>query len=527
MKQILLLSDMFGYEPKMLIDKSENLKSSFGGVLSVLIIILIIWSIWIFGNDIIYKTKPDLITSTYKDPSPLRTEFNDDNYILTLGLQQPDYTFFYDETIYRFKVENLMIERFPNNTQSFSSREIETVRCSEKKLNLLYNEYFSNLDLNNLACLKNGSFVLQGFFGTQTWRWIFISLEKCKNSTSNNFNCKPLEVIDKYLAGGYLGMFVSDQTVLPTNYSNPIMSFGLNIYTTFASDVYREVWLYYKKLQIISDIGWLMEDKETVESFSYDVFKEVWDKRDTSEVIMKVGIGMGLSRVVYERSYLKLQEIAANVRGIIKFLFLCGKLVSFYHNNLKFQSWMVHYFYEMKSFDFKNDVKFSNQTRINNFVKKEENKLETYLVEDQKKVTTQNMLKLSIDENVKDKDITSKALFPSRLANLQIENLNFAKNINSNDKDQPILSQEEKSLEMSTREILTICCFSSVKKKKKIVDMAYARIESRLQWLNFIKHQNDLEIVKEIVLDKHQNDILDLTLLKKDHYSLYVINYFT
>jgi hypothetical protein len=141
-----------------------------------------------------------------------------------------------------------------------------------------------------LACLKNGFFILQGFLATQTWRWIFVISEKCKNSTSNNYHCKPPEVIDKYLAGGYLVMFVPDQTVLPTYYSNPIMSFVLNNYTTFASDVFREVWLNYKKLQIISDIGWLMEEKEIVESFSFDIFKEVWDKRDTNEVMMKVGI---------------------------------------------------------------------------------------------------------------------------------------------------------------------------------------------------------------------------------------------
>ncbi len=98
----------------MLIDISENLKSSFGGLLLVLGMIFIIRSIWILGDDIIYKTNPNLTTSTYKDPSPLRTEFNDDNYILTLGLQQPDYTFFLDETIYRFKVENIMIK----NSQS-------------------------------------------------------------------------------------------------------------------------------------------------------------------------------------------------------------------------------------------------------------------------------------------------------------------------------------------------------------------------------------------------------------------------
>lgn len=77
--------DMFGYQPTMMIENSKSLNSPIGTMLSLLIIITVLLSIWIFGNDLIFKLKPNVITTNYADPSPLRTEFNNENYIITFG----------------------------------------------------------------------------------------------------------------------------------------------------------------------------------------------------------------------------------------------------------------------------------------------------------------------------------------------------------------------------------------------------------------------------------------------------------
>jgi hypothetical protein len=62
--------DMFGYQPTMMIENSKSLKSPIGTMLSLLIIITVLLSIWIFGNDLIFKLKQNVITTNYADPSP-------------------------------------------------------------------------------------------------------------------------------------------------------------------------------------------------------------------------------------------------------------------------------------------------------------------------------------------------------------------------------------------------------------------------------------------------------------------------
>jgi hypothetical protein len=516
--------DIFGHQPTMMVNNSKTYKSPFGGFLSFSAFIAVCYSVWVLGNDIIYRQKPNLITSTYADALPLRTDFNDRNYIITFGLQQPDFKFFYDETIYTFKVENLEMLRFPNSTETFRTDVIDVVKCSDKKLDFLYEDYFSNLDLKNLACMKNGTFVLEGQYGTAIWRWVYISLQKCKNSTSNNFHCKSKQEIDKKLSGGYFGMFLSDQTVIPTNYTHPFKSFGVNIWTSFTDGIFREVWLYYKKMQILSDMGWLTESTEMQDSFGYDSFKEIWDKRDTSDVMMRIGIGMGLNRVVYERSYLKMQQIAANVGGIFKFLMMCGEILSFHYRKFRFESWIVKYFYEMSEISQENSI--VNESGLkpsesrNHFIKVK-NKLSL----NSPKNSQKENLNMSIEKK-HDKKLNS--IGHSKPLNNEEKNI-INKEINfKNFKDIKFEKVEKHISHLNGQtncDFLTsvACPKSFARKREKQVKSAYSNLQARLQWINYFKIQNDLEKVKEIILDEDQTNILDLSLmLKKKTPTLYV-----
>ena len=59
---------------------------------------------------------------------------------------------------------------------------------------------------------------------------------------------------------------------------------------------------------------------------------------------------MGLNRMVFERSYVKVQQILANVGGILKVLLLMGQIVTFYYSKLNFQSFLVNHFYDSEAF---------------------------------------------------------------------------------------------------------------------------------------------------------------------------------
>src|SRR5690348_10553059 len=127
--------DLFGYVPCMEIKKSKTYKTNFGGVISLIIILTILYVIWYFGNEMIFKKKPLLITTTYNDANPLRVNLTDDNFVIALGLQNPDYSGYINESIYYLDVQHITMKRKDGIT-TFETEKIEVIPCNQKNITL-------------------------------------------------------------------------------------------------------------------------------------------------------------------------------------------------------------------------------------------------------------------------------------------------------------------------------------------------------------------------------------------------------
>ncbi len=109
---------------------------------------------------------------------------------------------YFDESIYQLKLTQQDWNLGEDGTYKVDSKEIEAVRCSHKNITFIP-DYYSNLDLENLYCLKNGNFSLEGDFSRKKWSILEFNFVRCKNSTTNNFGCKDPAFIEKKLEGGY------------------------------------------------------------------------------------------------------------------------------------------------------------------------------------------------------------------------------------------------------------------------------------------------------------------------------------
>jgi hypothetical protein len=524
--------DIFGYTPTLEINKTKNYKTKFSSAVSILIILTTIVAVWLFGKELFYKEKPYVILSKYHDADPHRTEFNDNNYIMALGLQNPDYSLYANDSIYTMQVKHHVVTRSVDNIFTDEVRVLEVVKCSEKKITLLEN-YFHKMDLNNLLCLKNGSFHLEGEFGRKIWAYIEFSFKRCQNSTLNNFSCKGKEEIERRLSGGYFGLFITDIAIQPSNYSEPSLYFGENLFTTFSILAYREIWMYMKRVQILSDIGWLMDENIQQDFFSYDWAKEVWDFRDTSDVFFNFILGMGLTRDVYQRTYVKIQQVAANVGGIFSFLMLCGKIITYYYNKLNFKSFLVNIFFQI-NYEELYGKKFTknishNFTEKNYFNNKENSNLNLYHSTKQ-----ENELKNKEISKVEDFNFTEKFNKNNNIVNLpKLKRKNLAININlSNNVNVKSINLNAHSLfskYLSGLEILRfiVCCNNRVKGKIKLIRKYYEKLMINFDWLNLIKSQKELELIKTLIFSKEQKDIINLGFLNFEDNEEEKVKYFT
>lgn len=446
---------------------------------------------------------------------------------MALGLQNPDYSLYANDSIYTMQVKHHVVTRNEANIFSDEVREMEIVKCSEKKLTLL-ESYFQKMDLNNLLCLKNGSFHLEGEFGRKVWAYIEFSFKRCKNSTLNNFTCKSDEEIKRRLSGGYLGLFITDVTIQPSNYSEPSLYFGENLFTTFSILAYREIWMYMKRVQILSDIGWLVDENIQQDLFSYDWAKEVWDFRDTSDVFFNFVLGMGLTRDVYQRTYIKVQQVAANVGGIFSFLIFCGKIITHNYNKLNFKSFLVNIFFEInyEELNDKKNMKFSHSFTEKIIINQENSNCNNFNInhipihENEKNIKKNSKLEgLNFKDKFKKYPIIPKLTRKNLAINLKLPSNSKSSDTNSN-------SQFYENLRGLIILKFIICCNNRAKNKIKHIRKYYEKLTINFDWINLIKSHKELELIKIFIFSKEQRDIINLGFVNFDENEDEKVKYF-
>jgi hypothetical protein len=70
---------------------------------------------------------------------------------------------------------------------------------------------------------------------------------------------------------------------------------------------------------------------------------------------------------------------------------------------------------------------------------------------------------------------------------------------------------------------LIFCCNPLIKSKLTLVNTAYEKLSLRFDWLHFIKNQQEMELIKTTILNKHQRDIFSLCIKYHDNNIIDVI----
>lgn len=629
--------DIFGYSPRFTVMNRKKFNTIYGFLMSIIICGGIIYSVCHFGSEILYKVTPRVVMTTYNDANPSRINLTDTDFIIALGLQKPFTSFFIDETIYELTATHNVVRKTNDGKTILVRNNLDIIRCSDKNITLLP-AYFLEYDLNNLYCLKNASdLFIEGDFAKANSTHLDFSFAPCKNSTENSYHCKSSENIREYLDRGYMSVFLSDITIEPTNYIHPGSVYGKHIYQSFSMWFFREFSLHLKKIQVISETGWLMEEKNLKNYFSFDFEKETWDYRDTTESFFKFKIQCSLNRLVYERSYIKIQEIAANLGGIIKFLLICGEILIFYFRKIKYKEFLFNCFFDLnslnnpenKNFNFiSNDaskvisnwqsnpgaLKNGNYINIINNSKNKFMKNNCYnnnnisynsnnpnvllqygndgfnfnknrnfkMINNEADELQDQILQLNLackapelknkfvflNKNIYNNKLNSHHEYDSTHKRLNyatyqkndifgdVNNKEQIKNLFKNNQNNHFGNDNDKSKNFSLRKgkkysdysaagfsnslmlnnnltftegIRTICCLKNqrIKKRLKIINLAYDSFQIIFDWMNYLKSQNEYELIKRLLFSPEQNDLISITMKHHIKNEINVIEYKT
>lgn len=392
--------DFYGSKPQFQIRQLETFKTIFGSLLSILSVIVTILAIGYFSLEMFDVSNPQLVFSTRNLFSPPLFNLDNNTYGFAFGLQNAfTYNQFIDESIYRAEAYQMTGKRDKNGIFNWVVNQLELETCKINKFPTEYNQIFNNLPFNNYYCLKNTSFSLFGTFLNEEYQYIMLKFYECKNSTleindvpNNNGNkilpkaviCKPKSLIDEMLAGTFFSLAHTDLTLDPSNYTHPNQIYAGDSYTTVSNKFFKEMHHYLKIINLETDKGWLITDIHRNQYLQLDYIKEMTDFRK-AENFLSYTIKLSTRIETYSRSYLKVQNVAANAGGFLKMISIVCLILSYYYNKTKFYEFIASELMSekidernsLKKFNLRNNInsQFSHKKKDNLDANEEESHL--------------------------------------------------------------------------------------------------------------------------------------------------------
>lgn len=481
-KRLFLHCDILGKTQNFTIAKRKSYRTYFGSFISLGLIGILTYLMLYFGLEIFLRRKPNVIITTYNEENPPETLIDDSKNIFALALENPDYNVYINDSIYTL---NASIVKLSLGETGYVTRKepITLTRCSEYKFKFL-NDYFSPLDLSNLYCLNTTKpYMIKGEFSKSEWIYLEFQFNKCVNSTENHNSCMPQEEINARLKGGYLGLFISHSSVIPTNFKEPFHTYGKNVFSSFSINQYTDFWMYLKHLIVQTDNGIIFLRNKTEKCLVYDSMYTTYDFREGS-TFLSLNMRLSIQKEVYERSYTKLQGVVAEMGGVVKFSFVVGELLVYFVREMLYRDFLLSFFFdeleqkktistkaqENNSFcsnkkDLKDNIKSNNyilnsQTNTS-FTKKDFNK--TFLSQVNNSIIQQNNTLLSFQNNISGK-------IPSGVL--------------KNHQSFPLLSK-----------FLCYVCNANARTKLKSFNYNYSKIAMLFDVIYYLKERNDIHLL--------------------------------
>ena len=365
--------DFFGQKIDLLYNKDKKFKTSCGATFSFIHIALCLFLFFSLSSDMINRTNPEVISTTEFISVPGPTYLAKDVYFMMFAMQDPTWSFFIDERIYKTYAA---IESHPANGSGMMSIPVPIERCTEDHLPLSARESLIAAvpNISNLYCIEknyDGMFYLNGVFGTEGYQQFTIRIEICQNTTEEA-NCKSTEEIDRMLYGGFFAMHSADFIVNPNNYEKPAQMFYRNYFVPTSPKLRKEYYRYIKNSYLISDNGWITKEIENKTYATFDRDRDFFDVYDTIDYtldatprqLIYVEIEKSNFETYYIRHYVKIQTVLAQLGGFMNVLYIFFYFVTYPFKTKAFYDLMsnkLFNFEETETVSQKND--FNNQKK--------------------------------------------------------------------------------------------------------------------------------------------------------------------
>ena len=495
LKSLFMKIDIFGYIPTLSIKNQLFYQTFFGGILTLIVIIIGIIATIFFSQELFKKSSPSVnLSSEPLMHPPILNYFN--NFEFLIGIQNSEYLTEINEKI--FSAKGILFKTIINESGTYNLKsDINLTSCDIALSENKNKEIFSDLNLKGYYCISNiqteDPYIAE-HWGNNGFVMIQIKFVDCDNSTGN---CASEEEINNFLHSADLSLYFSDNLVSTRNYKYPFTKI-LKEQTLKVSESYKVSLIQYlKHIRIESDDGILFTTNHTKNSFTLGEFTHNTVFERDSSTFLSLSIELENTLQKYQRKYYKLQDLAAQSGGIINCCYMIAMIILKYYEKNSYFEYLINNFFEVRLEEFQKTIKIQSYKKNNHHINKASSEKMKNSINN---INTNNNNNNTITTN-------TNTNINSNQNNMKSNNVNINNEKNQNDKKKKIIfSFFDKLI------LLKLAPKLSRARKDKVDEIFFKGtqyIMNNLDVISFLKraHAGDMEI--KLLMGEEQQKIFE------------------
>ena len=317
---ILSYFDLFQNHISLFFNNRIKRTTKIGFLFTLFLIILL--AVYFSQSDLIVKKSPYVVSQKIKHFHANPINF-DSNHLMSISISDDNNVNYLDPQIFEvvFTIYNLKSSD-EGIFELISQENLELQPCSKEDVKFDSN-VFAQLGLKNALCLKNKTFLLEGYWDESFVHYADVQLFPCDNSTKVNQTetCKSIDEIQAFFQiTKYFGAIFHSVALIVDNYLEPIVPSFEYIFQSLDLKFIKYLSVYFQQIELTTNDAWLFSSKNTQSNFLKDyVSSDVGSRSNFQDLLAKITLYAGHDIQQNTRRYQSLTEVLAYMAGLANF----------------------------------------------------------------------------------------------------------------------------------------------------------------------------------------------------------------
>ncbi|CAD8067807.1 unnamed protein product [Paramecium sonneborni] len=538
-KQAIKQFDLFGVELNLNMQQKDKFKTAFGGVSSIVMILLLSF---IFINrliNIVTKTDYTIKVQTLQNANPKHSTMNIQNFMLAIRIEDPLQKFYQNKKKTRFSIR---MHQYIQQTQDDGSKIKESL--SQFKLEQCTNEHFSDIDFKSNPYLQKQlqfylclplsfELQLQGGYNSETLLYPKLLIQMCRNE-ENCYSDKEIEEAQlNENTTITLSSLIKSSLFLSNSTDNNLYQYinsDFYLSSNLQQSLYADLFFQNNKAQIDENLFSLMTDSKEMEYWSFSLN----DNRQFNKQIVKtsslfeINLRISQQHQITTKTAYRLDQFISYIGGILKFFTAIFGLFAIKYNLLSMRISLANILYDF-NVPYQNDGKlYFSYDRLLNFIQYKINRVDELLAK--LKTYTFQVVKLShitrmwssISSNQKlqkqeqlleQDEVAEQKITQDDIHQYTQKLIEYKENF-IYDLVQKILDTKKQlrlDLKFYVSLVFSCSCFKKIWMKRQLLIQCDQMIKKDLDIITILSKIQQIDKLKQTLLDQNQVSVFNYT----------------